>query len=146
MGLVQSVTYQPPPEVKRISCDFCPQTFASEQGYSVHRGMLHAQAHAHEGTRLLKSLRDGTKIAMWPWEGVGLGRFWVAGLGIGADRATVFQLQPKRLRLNDGFGCDDDEPAGTTGRRGAGTRRAYSTGRRQQLLSACGDISDKPAL
>ena len=60
---------------------------------------------------------------MWPWEGLGLGRCWVARLGTGPAGATVLQLQPKRCSLDDGFSCDDGK---STGRCGAGIRRVYT--------------------
>ena len=68
-------------------------------------------------------MRGGGKVAMWPWEGLGLGRCWVARLGTGPAGATVFQLQPKRCSLDDGFSCDDGK---STGRCGAGIRRVYT--------------------
>ena len=59
---------------------------------------------------------------MWPWEGLGMGRCWVARLGTGPEGTALFQLQPKRLSFNDRFSCDTDKPAG---RCGAGIRRVY---------------------
>ena len=122
--LVQSVTYpKPAPTQKLIQCRYCPAKFENEQGHTVHRKMLHPRVNAHEGTRLLASMRGGGKVAMWPWEGLGLGRCWVARLGTGPAGATVFQLQPKRCSLDDGFSCDDGK---STGRCGAGIRRVYA--------------------
>lgn len=144
--LVESFSYPPPAQMDLIKCDFCTHKFGSAQGHAVHRRMLHLQVHAHEGTRLLKSLRDGSKTAMWPWEGVGIGRCWVASLGKGLNGASVFQLQPKQIHCRDDFGCDDDQTDGAEGRCGAGVRRSYSLRERQQLSSACGDISDKRTL
>ena len=121
---VQSVTYpKPAPTQKLIQCRYCPAKFENEQGHTVHRKMLHPRVNAQEGTRLLASMRGGGKVAMWPWEGLGLGRCWVARLGTGPAGATVFQLQPKRCSLDDGFSCDDDK---STGRYGAGIRRVYT--------------------
>ena len=122
--LVQSVTYlTTPPAPKLIQRQHCPAKFENEQGYAVHRKILHPLVDAHEGTRLVNSMRDGRKVAMWPWEGFGMGRCWVARLGTGPEGKTVFQLQPKRLLFNDGFSCDDDKPVG---RCGAGIRRVYT--------------------
>ena len=68
---------------------------------------------------------------MWQWEGLGMGRCWVARLGTGPEGTTVFQLQPKRLSFNGGFSCDDGKSAGHCG---AGIRRMYTkTGRKRQL-------------
>ena len=89
----------------------------------MHRGMLHPLVDGHEGTRLFQSIRGGGKVAMWPWEGLGTGRCWVARLGTGPEGITVFQLQPKQLSFKNGFSCDDDKPAG---RCGAGIRRVYT--------------------
>ena len=122
--LVQSVTYpKPAPTQKLIQCRYCPAKFENEQGHTVHRKMLHPRVNAHEGTRLLASMRGGGKAAMWPWEGLGLGRCWVARLGTGPAGANMFQLQPKRCSLDDGFSCDDGK---STGRCGAGIRRVYT--------------------
>ena len=64
---VQSVTFPTPaPTPKLIQCKHCEATFQSEQGYSVHRRMRHPRANAHEGTRLLKSMKNGESVAMWP--------------------------------------------------------------------------------
>ena len=35
----------------------------------MHQGMLQPLVNAHEGMRLLKSMRGDRKVAMWPWEG-----------------------------------------------------------------------------
>ena len=122
--LVQSVTYPiTPPAPKLIQCQHCPAKFENEQAHAVHRKILHPLVDAHEGTRLMNSMRDGRKVAMWPWEGFGMGRCWVARLGTGPEGKTVFQFQPKRLLFNDGFSCDDDKPVG---RCGAGIRRVYT--------------------
>ena len=122
--LVQSVPYpKPAPTQKLIQCRYCPAKFENEQGHTVHRKMLHPRVNAHEGTRLLASMRGGGKVAMWPWEGLGLGRCWVARPGTGPAGATVFQLQPKRCSLDDGFSCDDGK---STGRCGAWIRRVYT--------------------
>ena len=122
--LVQSVTYPTtPPAPKLIQCQHCPAKFENEQGHVVHRKILHPLVDAHEGTRLVNSMRNGRKVAMWPWEGFGMDRCWVARLGTGPEGKTVFQLQPKRLLFNDGFSCDDDKPVG---RCGAGIRRVYT--------------------
>ena len=122
--LVQSVTYpKPAPTQKLIQCWYCPAKFENEQGHTMHREMLHPRVNAHEGTRLLASMRGGGKVAMWPWEGLGLDRCGVARLGTGPAGATVFQLQPKRCSLDDGFSWDDGK---STGRYGAGIRRVYT--------------------
>ena len=122
--LVQSVTYPTtPPAPKLIQCQHCPAKFENEQGHAVHRKILHPLVDAHEGTRLVNSMRDGRKVAMWPWEEFGMGRCWVARLGTGPEGKTVFQLQPKRLLFSDRFSCDDDKPVG---RCGAGIRRVYT--------------------
>ena len=89
----------------------------------MHRGMLHPLVNAHEGMRLLKSMRGGGKVVIWAWEGLGMGRCWVARLGTGPEGTTGFQLRPKRLSFNDGFSCDDDKPGG---RRDAGIHRVYT--------------------
>ena len=122
--LVQSITYPTtPPAPKLIQCQHCPAKFENEQANAVHRKTLHPHVDAHEGTRLVNSMRDDRKVAMWPWEGFGMGRCWVARLGKGSKGRTVFQLQPKRLLLNNGFSCDDDKPVG---RCSAGIRRVYT--------------------
>ena len=124
MELVQSVIYPTtPPAPKLIQCQHCPAKFENEQGHAVHRKILHPLVNEHEGTRLVNSMRDGRKVAMWPWEGFGMGRGWVARLGMGPEGKTMFQLQPKRLLFNDGFSCDDDKPVG---RCGTGIRRVYT--------------------
>ena len=121
---VQSVTYpSTPPAPKLIQCQHCPASSENEQGHAVHRKILHLLVDAHEETRLVNSLRDGSKVTMWPWEGFGMGRCWVARLGTGPEGKTVFQLQPKRLLFNDGFSYDDDKPVG---RCSAGIRRMYT--------------------
>ena len=111
--LVPSVTYPTTaPTRKLIQCRHCPAKLENEQGHAVHREILHPLVNAHEGTRLLKSMRGGGKVAMWPWEGFGMGRCRVARLGTGPEGTTVFQLQPKRLLFNDRFSCDDDKSVG----------------------------------
>ena len=123
-GIVQSVTYPTTaPTRKPIQCRHCPAKFENKRGHAVHRGMSHPLVNAHGGTRLLKSMRGVGKVAMWPWEGLGMGRCGVARLGTGPEETTMFQLQPKRLSFNDGFSCDNDKPAG---RYGAGMRRVYT--------------------
>ena len=107
----------------------------------MHPRMLHAKVNAHEGTRLLKSMRDGSKVAMWPWEGVGIDRCWVTHLGTGPEGTTVFQLQPKRLPFNDRLSCGDDKP---TCRCGAGIHREYT--KRRQLSRNFDDIRCKRVL
>ena len=122
--LVQSVTYPTrAPTPKLIQGKHFPATFINKQGNAVHRKTQHPQVNAHEGTRLLASIRNGEKVAMWPWEGVGLGRCWVARLGTGPAGTTVFQLQPKRRPLNDGFSCEYGK---SNGRSGAEQRRVYT--------------------
>ena len=113
----------------------------NEQGYSVHRRMRHPRANAHEGTRLLKSMKNGESVAMWPWEGVGLGRCWLARLGTGPAGATVFQLQPKQRLLNDGFSCDDDKP---DGRSGAKQRRVYTNRERAAAIEKLRRFQKQP--
>ena len=97
--------------------------------------MLHPLVNAHEGTRLLKGMRSGRKVAMWPWEGLGMGRCWVARLGAGPEGRTVFPLQPKRLSFNDGFSCGNNKPAG---RYGAGTRRVYTNREKAEAVEKLG--------
>ena len=129
---MQSITYpKPAPTQKLIQCQYCPAKFENEQGHKVHRKMLHPRVNAHEGTRLLASMRGGGKVAMWPWEGLGLGHCWVGRLGTGPAGATVFQLQPKQRLLNDGFSCDDDKP---DGRSGAKQRRMYTNRERAAAI------------
>ena len=142
MELVQSVTYPTPaPTPKLIQCKHCPATFQNEQGYAVHRKTQHPRVNAHEGTRLLASMRNGEKVAMWPWAGVGLGRCWVARLGTGPAGATVFQLQPKLRPLNDGFSCDDDK---STGRCGAEQRRVYTNRERAAAVEKLRRFQKQP--
>ena len=139
---VQSVTFPTPaPTSKLIQCKHCEATFQNEQGYSVHRRMRHPRANAHEGTRLLKSMKNGESVAMWPWEGVGLGRCWLARLGTGPAGETVFQLQPKQRLLNDGFSCDDDKP---DGRSGAKQRRVYTNRERAAAIEKLRRFQKQP--
>ena len=117
---MQNVTYPTTaPTRKLIQYRHCPAKFENEQGHAVHRGMLYPLVNTHEGTRLLKSMRGGGKVAI----GLSIGRCWVARPGTGPEETTVFQLQPKRFSFNDGCSCDGDKPAD---RCGTGIRRAYT--------------------
>ena len=99
---VQSVTFPTPaPTPKLIQCKHCEATFQNEQVLGAPENATPASKRARR-TRLLKSMKNGESVAMCPWEGVGLGRCWLARLGTGPAGATVFQLQPKQRLLNDG--------------------------------------------
>lgn len=74
--IVSGETFAHPPAVGL--CKFWPLSYFNPRGYSIHRQTKHPQAEQHHGERLLKSVREGERLAILPWELIPIGPWWWA--------------------------------------------------------------------
>ena len=122
----------PPPT---FSAHFYLTTFLSRQNYAIDRKVKYPNSDTREGDRLVKNLRDGSRLAFLPWESVRFGLYRIArfasphvsrgksaGDGGGGEKSAplsaVFELHLKSTptrTLEDGCFPEKDECDGRGG-------------------------------